>query len=117
MLTIKFKGEEYELSTKLRAAFEMQSKFGHKPYMEIFQDVQTMKLEEQIKMIYVSFNLMNPNICSETDFRNELLDNWNLTDVTSTIAKLIEAITFNGMSPEEVAQRKKEIQMQMKKLR
>lgn len=114
MVTIKFKGEEYELSTKLRVAYEIQNKFGHKPYMEIFQDIQTMKLEDQIKMIYVAFNLMNPDVCTETVFREEVFDSWNLTIITQTIANLVEAITFNGMSPEEIAARKKEMQMQMK---
>lgn len=111
-MVIKFQGQEYEVSTTLRVAFIIQSKFNHKPYMQIFQDIQNMKLEEQVRMLFVAFDLKNPNVATEKQFLDEVLDNWNLNMITRKVAELVEAITFNGMSEEEIAEVKNQTAIQ-----
>ena len=103
-MVIKFQGQDYEVATTLRVAFTIQSRFNHKPYMQIFQDIQNMPLEEQVRMLFVAFDLKNPNTVTEKQFLDEVLDNWNLYMITTNVANLIESITFNGMSEEEMAE-------------
>ena len=103
-MVVKFQGQEYEVSTTLRVAFTIQNRFNHKPYMQIFQDIQNMMLEEQVRMLFVAFDLKNPNVATEKQFLDEVLDNWNLNMITRKVAELVEAITFNGMSEEEIAE-------------
>lgn len=111
-MVIKFQGQEYEVSTTLRVAFIIQSRFNQKPYMQIFQDIQNMKLEEQVRMLFVAFDLKNPNVATEKQFLDEVLDNWNLNMITRKVAELVEAITFNGMSEEEIAEVKNQAAIQ-----
>lgn len=111
-MQITYNGAEYELSTKLRVAFQIQNRFNHKPYAQLFQSIDSMGIEEQIRMLYISFNLANPNVLSEIEFQNYILDNWGIAQVTETVAHLVEAIMFNGLSDEEVAERKKALAVQ-----
>ena len=71
-----------------------------------------MKLEEQIRMLFVAFDLKNPNVATEQQFLDEVLDNWNLNMITRKVAELVEAITFNGMSEEEIAEIKNQAAIQ-----
>lgn len=106
-MVIKYDGIEYEVSCSLRVAYTIQSRFNHQSYMKIFQNIQDMKLEEQIRMLYIAFSLKNPDVCSEQAFLDYVLDNWNLNLTTRKVAELVENITFNGMSPEEIETQKK----------
>lgn len=103
-MTIDFKGETYEMSTSLRVMYKLQSKLGNKPYMEIFQDIKSMRLEEQIKMLFIAFDNANPKACTEMEFLNEALDNWGLSHVTNAVGELIQQITYNGLSPKEIVE-------------
>lgn len=112
MMTIDFQGTTYEVATTLRVAYVLQSRFNHKPYMQIFQDIQGMKLEEQVRLLYTAFSIKNPDICTEQQFLDFVLDNWNLQQISKKVAELIEGITFQGMSDEEIAETKKSAAIQ-----
>ncbi len=108
-MNIVINGQEYPMKTSLRVAYQLQSEFGHKPYMQILQEVDKMKLEQQIKLLYISFNLANPNVMTFNQFLDYFLDEGAFVQVTKKMAELIEAITYNGMSPEEIEASKKGI--------
>lgn len=108
-IKINYAGEEYPLATTLRVAYAIQGKFNHKPYAQIFQELDTLGIDGQLKLLYTAFNLANPNVATEAEFINYHLDHGNLSEINVLIAKLLEGITFNGLSPEEVARRKNEI--------
>lgn len=107
-MNIVINGQEYSMKTSLRVAYQMQAEFGHKPYMQILQEVDKMKLEQQIKLLYISFNLANPNTMTFNQFLDYFLDEGAFVQVTKKMAELIEAITYNGMSPEEIEASKKD---------
>lgn len=103
---ITFQGTEYECATTLRVAYVIQDRFGHKPYMSIFKGLREMALEQQIRLLYIAFSIKNPDVCSEKQFLDELLDNWGMTQVAEKLNELVEGITYNGLSPEKVAELK-----------
>lgn len=113
---ITFKGQEYTLCTTLRTAYNIQNQFGHKPYLSVFNDLDKMVLEQQIKLLYIAFNLANPNVCTEKEFLDEMLDTGSIITINTTIGKLVEAISFNGLSDEEIEERKKVLQAQTQTL-
>lgn len=109
---ITFKGQEYALCTTLRTAYTIQNQFGHKPYLRVFEEIDKMVLEQQVKLLYIAFNLKNPDVCTEKEFFEEMLDTNSIIGINTSIGQLIEAISFNGLSEEEIAERKKVLQAQ-----
>lgn len=109
---ITYKGQEYVLCTTLRTAYTIQNQFGHKPYLKVFNELDNMVLEQQVRLLYIAFNLANPDVCTEKEFFEDMLDSGSIIALNTTIAKLIEAISFNGLSEEEIAERKKALQAQ-----
>jgi len=101
-MKITFKGTEYDMGTNLRVAYEVQADFNHKPYQEIFAGINTSKIEDQVRVLYASFRSKNKGVVTYKEFLDELLDNWALHDVMALINDLIEGITFNGMTPEQI---------------
>ena len=106
-MILTMNGQDYEVKTTLRVAYQMQAEFGHKPYMQILQDVDKLKLEQQIKLLYIGFNLANPNVMTFQQFLDYWLDNGAFLGITKKMAELVEAITYNGMTKEEIEAAKK----------
>ncbi len=59
MLTLTINGTEYELAATLRVAYKAQGEHNHKSYMEVFQSIPEMTIEQQIKIIYLAFAIRN----------------------------------------------------------
>lgn len=97
-------GTEYELSTKLIVAYQIQGCHNHKPYLEIFQDVAKMTLERQIEILFVAFRVANPEVAktfNQTAFLNYYLENFNLKQVMSQLQDVIRGITGEDEIPAE----------------
>lgn len=95
MLTITIRGNEYELATTLRVAYNIQGQHNHRSYIEIFEDIDKMTLEQQIGIVYASFQAANPDsskLIKQSDFLNEFLDNYNLTELMKYVKDIIAGI-------------------------
>ena len=95
MLTITIRGNEYELATTLRVAYNIQGQHNHRSYIEIFEDIDKMTLEQQIGIVYASFQAANPDsskLIKQPDFLNEFLDNYNLTELMKYVKGIIAGI-------------------------
>lgn len=109
ILSITLNGQEYPLSTKLRVAFEIQGQFRNKPYMEIFQGLQSQKLEEQIKILYIACKVHDSTInLDEKSFRDAVLDEVGLNTIIELCGNLIQGIMYHGLTNEEVAEKKRQ---------
>lgn len=87
-------GVEYPLATTLRVAYVLQGMHNHKSYMEIFQDLGTMPIEEQIGVIYAAYVVAcDHEPMSKEEFKNLCLDNLTLTEIMGLIKSIIEGIT------------------------
>lgn len=95
-VTTTINGQEFELSTKLIVAYKVQGCHNHKPYLEIFQEVAKMTLERQIEILFVAFQVANPEVAktfNQTAFLNYYLENFNLKLVMKQLQAVIKGIT------------------------
>lgn len=96
MVTTIINGQEYELSTKLLVAYQIQGCHNHKPYLEIFQAVAKMPLERQIEILFVAFRIANPEVATtfnQQAFLNYYLENFNLKQMMNQLQAVIKGIT------------------------
>lgn len=95
MLTITIRGNEYELATTLRVAYNIQGQHNHRSYIDIFEEIDKMTLEQQIGIVYAAFQAANPDsskLIKQSDFLNEFLDNYNLTELMKYVKDIIAGI-------------------------
>lgn len=94
-MTITINGTEYSLSTTLRVAYKVQGQHNHKPYTEVFQGLGDMTLEQQINILYASFQCANPEAAKEITsqkFLDYYLDNYNLKIVMDQLQAVVKGI-------------------------
>lgn len=95
MPTTIINGTEYDLSTALRVAYKVQGQHNHKSYTEVFQSLGEMPLEQQINILYASFQCANPEACMEITsqkFLDYYLDNYNLKVVMDQLQAVVKGI-------------------------
>ena len=95
MLTTKINGTEYDLSTTLRVAYKVQGQHNHKSYTEVFKGLGDMTLEQQINILYASFQCANPEAAKEITsqkFLDYYLDNYNLKIVMDQLQAVVQGI-------------------------
>lgn len=92
----------YTLATTLRVAYEMQNQNNHRAYSEIFRDLGSMCLEDQIGLLYCAFKVANPEESRRLDrkaFIEYYLDNFTLKNIMDQLKGVIRGIT--GETEEE----------------
>lgn len=93
-IVLTIDGTDYKLATTLRVAYVLQGMNNHKPYLEIFQNVDKLPLEGQINFLYAAYTVA----CEDTPmtkeaFLNLCLDNLDLGAIMDNIKSIIEGIT------------------------
>ena len=97
-------GTEYPLATTLRVAYKIQGQHNHKPYTEVFKQMGDMHVEDQIGIMYASFECANPQeaiMIKRKDFENYYLDNYNLKDLMDQLQGVIKGIMGEDFFEEE----------------
>jgi len=95
-------GKEVQMKATLRTAYELQ-RIHNKPYQQIFADMGTMMLEEQIGLLYAAYKLgcgaEQPEL-TKSQFLDYYLDNdgESLDTLTSDLEKLIEGTSGKKLS-------------------
>lgn len=96
---IEIHGVSYPLATTLRVAYKVQGHNNHKPYSQVFSEIGDMTLEKQIEILFVAFQVANPEATmSQMEFMNYYLDHYNLKVMLDQVKEVIQGIT--GMDPE-----------------
>lgn len=106
MLTTIINGAEYPLSTTLRVAYKVQGQHNHKPYTEVFKSMGDMTLEQQINILYASFQCANPEqaqFIKAQNFLDYYLDNYNLKVVMDQLQAVIEGIMGTELESQDKA--------------
>lgn len=80
----------YELKTKLSTSIKLEQKFKL-PLMEIFSNIEKAEITELISILAISADKVNDN-----DFKNDLTDNWDYTDLQSAVQELLTRLMFSG---------------------
>lgn len=97
-------GTEYELATTLRVAYKVQGQHNHKPYAEVFKGLNEMVLEDQIRIIYASFQCANKEVAEKlkfADFLEYYLDHYNLKEVMDQLQYIVKGILGESSESEE----------------
>ena len=106
MLTTIINGTEYELSTTLRVAYKVQGQHNHKPYTEVFRGLGEMPLEQQIDILYASFQCANPKqatFITSQKFLDYYLDNYTLKTVMDQLQAVVQGIMGTDIESQDVA--------------
>lgn len=91
---IKVADKEYELSTKLGVSLKIEKNFKL-PLTQIFDKISVAEIDELIKIISLSANKLN-----DKDFTDELLDNWDYSDLQYAVQELLSKLMFTGTAEE-----------------
>ena len=105
-LQITLKGEKYDLATSLRVAYKIQGQHNHKPYGDVFKEIATMVIEQQIALLFVAFNISNPSVMTANEFLEAVLDEHGIATIMELISLMVEGIMYHGMSEEKMAEAK-----------
>ena len=94
-LSVTINDKEYPLATTLRVAYKIQGQHNHKPYSEVFKKMGEMTVEEQIGIMYASFECANPaevKFITRKNFEEYYLDNFNLKDLMNQLQGVVKGI-------------------------
>lgn len=109
--------KEFELNTKLSVCYSIQQRFK-KPYMEVFQTIDTMGIDEQIKILYSGLSKEVRGEMNEQDFINFMLDSdVGLDGLLDAIMTFINQIQYPGLTEEEIEKKLMEKQEKANRLR
>ncbi len=100
--TVQINGVDYPLDTTLRVAYKVQGMNNHKPYSKVFEELGDMLLEKQIEILYVAFQIANPEFAREftqSMFFNYYLEHFNLKEVMAQLKSVVQGVL--GESDEE----------------
>ena len=106
MLTINLNGNEYPLACNLRVAYVLQNQHNHESYSSILSRVGEMPLEQQIDILYIAFQVANPETAktfTREMFRMYVLDHdeFNASVILNIIKDIISGILGKKL-PDEV---------------
>lgn len=101
--SIDINGQSYTIATTLRVAYELQGMNNHKPYLDIFKEIEKMTIEKQIDFMYAGYKIANANAMpmSQQEFRDMCLDNLDLMSIMNCIKSIIEGITGQKADKDE----------------
>lgn len=90
--------KDIELSTKLGTAVELEKKYKL-PIMSIFQNLGQATTTELVDIVCIAAKKAN----TESDIKNELLENWDYMDLFSNVQELVAKMMFSGTDEQNEA--------------
>lgn len=81
---------DYELATKLGTSIKLEQKFKL-PLMEIFSNVEKAEITELLSILAISADKVN-----DKDFKDDLTENWDYTDLQNAVQELLTRLMFSG---------------------
>lgn len=88
-------GTEYPLDSTLRVAYKVQGANDHKPYSKIFSEMGDMTLEKQIEILWLAFQIANPDVAKtmgQMNFLNYYLEHFTLKEVMNQLQAVIKNV-------------------------
>lgn len=108
MLTINLNGNEYTMACNLRVAYVLQNQHNHESYSSILSRVGEMPLEQQIDILYIAFQVANPETAktfTREMFRTYILDHdeFNAYVILDMIKRIVSGILGKELSNEDTS--------------
>lgn len=98
---------DFELATNLKVAYKVQNYNNHKPYLQIFENLDKMCVEEQIDIIYAALVSAEPTLSTKVtkayflDYMLEMYDMKRMIDIVKQIVQGVMGITDEELSEKE----------------
>lgn len=90
MLIITAGTKTYELKTTLGTAMKLENKFKL-PLTELFGKIDKAEINELTDILAIAADKQN-----EIEFKSQLYDNWDYTDLQMAVQELLARIMFSG---------------------
>jgi len=87
---IEVETNTYELKTKLDTSIKLEDKFKM-PLMEIFSNIEKAEITELLSILAISADKVN-----DKDFKDDLTENWDYTDLQNAVQELLTRLMFSG---------------------
>lgn len=94
---------EYEAKTTLGTIRDIEKAFG-KPFIEVVNAIAGMKVEEQIKLLYIGVKKKNPELTEEA-FNVLCEDHLGIGDLMEYLERYFYALQYPGLSEQEVQEK------------
>lgn len=108
-----------KFSTSLGVMYTLKQKYNHNNLKETYallNEVSNGDVDIMMEIALASFNRENKTNLNEDEFAILLDDNEvGFVKLTDLLGKVVEGIMFNGLSPEEIEERKNLMANLMKK--
>lgn len=110
----EFKGIKF--STSLGILYDIKEKHNHTTLNETYKVLEKSDADSMIEVLTCSYNDANKANLNEKEFLNLLSDkDIGFIKIIEIFQEVVEGIMFSGLSPEEIANRKKAIAESLKK--
>lgn len=103
-VTTVINNTEFELSTSLRVAYNIQGCHNHKPYAEVFKNIGEMHLEQQLEILFEAFKIANPEVAltfNKKAFQEYYLDHFKLKQVMDQLQGVVQGIMGEDTEAEQ----------------
>lgn len=111
MVQIKINNQDYQLATSLRVIYELKNMLGCKTLQDALKQVQTLDLDNQIKLLYVAYKY-GKNVgeqLTESQFTDLVLDYLGIRKISSLLTDIIDGFMYAGLTDKELEEAKKEV--------
>ena len=99
-------------ATTLRVVYFIQKEKGHSTFQETLNSLNQLTTDDQINLIYTAYKCdkNNKEFLDKETFTDMLLDSCGVYKLTEIATEIVDGLLFSGLSTEEIASKKVEIQ-------
>lgn len=100
-----------EFSDSLKVLYRIKQKRNHKTLQDTLKYLDTEDIEVMLDVVLESYNVAHPNAEVNDETMGDILAEHNigLAKLAMVYAKVVEKLTFSGMTDEEIANLKNQI--------
>lgn len=95
--------KQYQVKTTLGTIRDIEQVFG-KSFFEVVNSVSKMKVEDQVKLLYVGVKRFNPELTEDT-FNSLCEDYLGIGDLMEYLEKYFYSLQYPGLSEEQVQEK------------
>lgn len=116
MVKMEMNGKTYELATSLRVVYALRDLTKAKSLQAAINSIGQLDLDGQLELLYAAYKAgggKNDTVTTKEKFMDELLDTQGILTIADIINKVADGLLYSGMSPEEAASKKAEVEKQI----
>lgn len=107
-MILKLGERELQINTTLGVCYKIEKAFDRKKYMQVFQEVKDMGIEDQLKLLHCG--VKESEGVSFSDFKDLVSgdENFGLNDLFENIMRFVNQLQYPGLSEDEIEKKQQE---------